>query len=298
MNKEPEGIVTDTIYTEAPDHAANADTGMPHYGAGDLVARVEAALQLAGLGEGVIPWDALAPLDQFHVGGAAATTALAARLRIGPGARLLDIGCGLGGPARHLASVHGCLVTGIDLSRPFIGLAAMLTERTRLSRQVRYRVGDATRFPAEPEGFDLAWMQHVAMNIADRRGLYSAIRAVLRPGGRLAIYDVIAGEGGPLQFPVPWARDPVDSFLASAEATREALGAAGFAILDWADVTDAGLKWIEAQATAGRNRPDYLQALALPLVMGPDFPVMAANLGLNLRERRVRLLQAVAERPS
>ena len=290
--------MADLIKADAPDHAARADEGTPHYGAGDLVAQVEDALRLAGLGGGVIPWDALAPLDQFHVGGAAATTALAARLGIGLGVRLLDIGCGLGGPARHLASVHGCMVTGIDLSRPFIDLATMLTERTRLSQQVRFRVGDAMRLPAEPERYDFAWMQHVAMNIADRRGLYSGIRTVLRPGGRLAIYDAIAGEGGPLQFPVPWARNPADSFLASTEATREALEAAGFAILDWADVTDAGLKWIEAQATAGRNRPDHLKALALPLVMGPDLPAMAANLGRNLRERRVRLLQGVAERPS
>lgn len=289
--------MTDPIKADVPDHVATADEGAPHYGAGDLVARVEDALRQAGLAGGVIPWNALAPLDQFHVGGAAATTALAARLGIEPGFSLLDIGCGLGGPARHLASVHGCSVIGIDLSRPFIDLATMLTERAGLSHRVRHMGGDALHLPFEPERFDLAWTQHVAMNIVDRRGLYSSIYNVLRPGGRLAIYDVVAGDGGAVQFPVPWARDPADSFLFSADATRAALEASGFGILNWADVTDAAVDWATAQAAAGQDRPDRLKALALPLVMGPDFPDMVANLGRNLRERRVRLLQAVAERP-
>lgn len=268
-----------------------------HYGTSDLVAQVEDALRQAGWGDGPIAWDALAPLDQFHVGGIAATTALAARLGIEPGSSLLDIGCGLGGPARHLASVHGCAVTGIDLSRPFVDLATMLTGRARLSHRVRHVAGDALHLPFEPGRFDLAWTQHVAMNIADRHGLYSGIYNVLRPGGRLAIYDVVAGDGGEVQFPVPWARDPADSFLISADVTRTALEASGFAIQDWADVTDAAADWTKAQAAAGQDRPDRLKALALPLVMGPGFPDMVANLGRNLRERRVRLLQAVAERP-
>lgn len=268
-----------------------------HYGTSDLVARVEDALQQAGLGDGLIAWDALAPLDQFHVGGIAATTALAARLGIEPGSRVLDVGCGLGGPARHLAFVHGCSVTGIDLSRPFIDLATMLTGRAGLSHRVRHVAGDALHLPFEPGRFDLAWTQHVAMNIADRRGLYSGIYDVLRPGGRLALYDVVAGDGGEVQFPVPWARDPADSFLVSADATRAALEASGFAIHEWADVTDAAAEWTKVQAAASQDRPDRLKALALPLVMGPGFPDMVANLGRNLRERRVRLLQAVAERP-
>lgn len=268
-----------------------------HYGTSDLVARVEDALRQAGLGDGPIAWDALAPLDQFHVGGIAATTALAARLGIEPGSNLLDIGCGLGGPARHLASVHGCSVTGIDLSRPFIDLATMLTERAGLSHKVRHIAGDALHLPFEPGRFDLAWTQHVAMNIADRQGLYSGIYDILRPGGRLAIYDVVAGEGGAAQFPVPWARDAAGSFLLCADATRAVLEASGFAILEWADVTDAAAGWTKAQAATGQDRPDRLKALVLPLVMGPGFPDMVANLGRNLRERRVRLLQAVAERP-
>jgi len=272
-----------------PDPTPVAD----HYGTGDLIAPVQDALRLAGLGDGLIAWNALMPLDQFHVGGAAATADLAGRLGIEPGASLLDIGCGLGGPARHLAAVHGCSVIGIDLNRPFVDLATMLTARTGLSGQVRHMVGDATRLPFEPGRFDLAWTQHVAMNIADRHGLYAGVHAPLRPGGRFAIYDVVAGEGGTPYFPAPWARDPADSVLLTADATRDALEACGFTVLEWRDTTEAGIQWAETQAAAGRARPDHLKGLALPLVMGPGFAEMAANLGRNLRERRVRLLQAI-----
>jgi SAM-dependent methyltransferase len=269
-----------------------------HYGAGDLVARVAAALHQAGFGDGAIAWSELAPLDQFHVGGEPATAALAEKLHIPPGAKLLDVGCGLGGPARHLASVYGCSVVGVDLSQPFVDLATMLTERSGLPVRVRHQVADATRLPFEPQSFDLAWTQHVAMNIADRRALYSGVFRALRPGGRFAMYDVVAGEGGELRFPVPWARDPAASFLMSPAATRAVLESVGFVVLDWTDATEAGLAWSEAQAAARQTRPEHLRPLALPLVMGPEFPAMTANMARNLRERRTGLLQAVVQRPA
>ena len=268
-----------------------------HYGNGNLVQRLEAALRHAGLGEGLIAWEALAPLDQFHVGGRAATAALAARLGITPADRVLDVGCGLGGPARQLAAEHGCSVVGIDLSPAFIEVATMLTARTGLTDLMRFVPGDATQLPFEPGSFDLCWTQHVAMNIAERHRFYAGIHAALRPGGRLAVYDVVAGTGA-LDFPVPWARDPADSALRSMDETRAALEASGFAIREWADVTAAGMAWAEQQAAAGQARPDYLKPLSLPLVMGTDFPAMVANLGRALRDGRVRLLQAVAERPA
>lgn len=263
-----------------------------HYGTEDLVGRVAAVL-----GDAPMTPEALAPLDQFHVGGAAATADLAAKLGIAAGAAVLDVGSGLGGPARYLAATYDCSVTGIDLNQPFVDLAVMLTARAGLSGRVRHVFGDATRLPFEPDSFDYAWTQHVAMNIADRPGLYAGIHRVLRPGGRLAMYDVAAGEAGPLHFPVPWARDPADSFLLAPDATRAVLEAAGFEIVDWVDATAAGMAWFQAQSAAAQARPNRLKALALPLVMGPDFPAMAANLGRNLREGRARLLQGIVRKP-
>jgi SAM-dependent methyltransferase len=275
-----------------PPSSAIAD----HYGTRDLIAGVSEALRAAGFGDGPIAWEALAPLDQFHVRGAAATAQLAERLAIPAGAQLLDIGCGLGGPARHLAAGFGCHVTGIDLNPHYAALATMLTRRTGLADRVEIAQGDALALDFEPARFDIAWTQHVAMNIADRHALYTGIRRVLKPGGQLAIYDVVTGEGGPLQFPLPWARDPAHSFAQTAEGTRAALEAAGFTVAVWADVSDAGVAWFQDQAAA-RAAGVKPPALGLPLVMGPEFPTMTGNLGRNLVERRARLIQAVLRAP-
>jgi SAM-dependent methyltransferase len=271
-------------------------TILEQYGASDFVSRVEAALRQAGLGEGVLPWMALAPLDQFHVGGAAATTALAEKLAIKPGAQMLDVGCGLGGPSRHLASVYGCAVTGIDLNPSLVALATMLTQRAGLADKVTHRTEDAIAMPFQAGSFDIVWTQHVAMNIENRSAFYAEMHRVLRPGGLLAMYDVVAGEAGPLHFPAPWARDPAASFLLTPSATRAVLCACGFEIVEWVDATEAGQAWFEAQAAAARDRPERLRPLALPLVMGPDFPIRTANLRRNLLEGRARLLQAVVRR--
>ncbi len=266
-----------------------------HYGSDDLIETVTEALRDAGLGEGTLTWQALAPLDQFHVRGVAATAELADRLALRPGTRVLDVGCGLGGPARHLVAVYGADVTGIDLNPNYVALATMLTERAGLSARVRHVLGDALALAFEPESFDVVWTQHVAMNIADRQALYGGIRRVLVPGGRLAIYDVIAGSGL-LHFPVPWARRPDMSFVVSESDMKQVLERVGLGIDGWSDVTDAAVAWFQAHQKDGAGRAPPPR-LALPLVMGPEFPAMTANLARNLAEGRARLLQAVLRRP-
>ncbi len=172
----------------------------------------------------------------------------------------------------------------------------MLTRRADLADRVTHVTGDATTLPFEPETFDLAWTQHAVMNIENRHALYASVHRALRPGGLFAMYDVIAGDSGPPRFPVPWARDPEASFLLTADATRDVLEACGFEIVAWIDATDSGRAWFAAQSVAAQSRPETLRPLALPLVMGPDFPARAAKLGRNLQEGRVRLLQAIARR--
>jgi SAM-dependent methyltransferase len=270
-----------------------------HYGQGDISARLQEALKGAGLGEGrLLPSD-LAPLDQFHTRGLAATVELAQALDIRPDAEVVDVGSGLGGPSRYLAATFDCRVHGIDLSPAFVAAAAYLAERVGLAGKVTYDCGDAQAMPYESGRFDLAWTQHVAMNIADRARLYGEVHRVLRPGGRFAIYDVVAGQGGPVHFPVPWSRDPTTSFLVAPTDMRSALEHAGFRVVDWKDSSEAGIAWFAEQRkaraaaqVAGAPPP----ALGLHIAMGPDFANMSANLGRNLSERRIGLIQAVLER--
>jgi SAM-dependent methyltransferase len=264
-----------------------------HYGAESLLASIDLALRRAGFGDRNIGWADLAPLDQFHVRGLGATRELAEELGIDQGAKVLDVGSGLGGPARFLAATYGCHVTGIDLSKPFVDAAQMLTERAGLSDRVAFRQANALNLPFADESFDHAWTQHVAMNIADRSAFYASMRRVLRPGGCLAIDDVVAGDGGPPIFPVPWARVPENSFLLTPEAMREAVAGAGFAEVSWADKTDAALAWAAEMQTKREAKPT---PLGLHIVMGPQFAEMAANLGRSLQEGRVRLVQAIMAR--
>jgi sarcosine/dimethylglycine N-methyltransferase len=111
----------------------------------------------------------------------------------------------------------------VDLSEPFVDAARYLTERTGQSGQVTFQCASALDLPFDDGRFDAVFLQHVAMNIADRMRLYGEIRRVLNAGGRFATYDVVLLSGAP-HYPVPWARTPDTSFLLSAPATRAATG--------------------------------------------------------------------------
>ncbi|MGI4953793.1 MAG: class I SAM-dependent methyltransferase [Janthinobacterium lividum] len=269
--------------------------GASHYGGDGLTDRITTALAEAGLlGRRLSPAD-LAPLDQFHTRGMAATVELAAAAHIAATDTVLDVGSGLGGPSRTLASTFGCSVTGIDLAPSFVEAAGMLSELAGLADRVRYRCADALAMPFADASFDVAWSQHVAMNIADRAGLYAEIHRVLKPGGRFATYDVVAGSGEPLHVPVPWSAGPDTSFLLRADAMRDILERQGFRVENWVDRTADAVAWVgqqQARAKVGAGGP----TLGLHLAMGPEFPRMAANLGRNLLEGRVGIQQAVLVR--
>ena len=263
-----------------------------HYRTTGLTERLKTALTAFGADEQRLTPQQLAALDQFHTRGLAATVELAKLAGINADMSVLDVGSGVGGPARLLAETYGCRVTGVDLSEPFVDAARYLTERTGQSGQVLFEPASALELPFDDGRFDVALLQHVAMNISDRTRLYREIRRVLKSGGRFAIYDVVLNSGDP-HYPVPWARTPATSFLLTAAATREAIEPAGFRTLAWQDDSAAANAWFAQLREAGPPPSPNLG-----VVMGPDFAQLATNLGRNLMEGRLGILTAVFEAAS
>lgn len=227
-----------------------------------MPARIEKALLEAGLGSGPIEWSKLATLDHFHVRGLAATKELAQSLGLTGGESILDVGSGLGGPARYLAAVHGCHVTGIELTSAFVEIAGRLSLRTGLSGLVNFIQGDALELPFPPNTFDHAWTQHVAMNIPEKERLYTGIHRVLKSAGRLAIYDLVKGEVEPVIYPIPCVREASISFIVSAAEMTQTLSAAGFREVSRADTTDLASSWF-AELLIAQQRPALLSPLNL-----------------------------------
>jgi ubiquinone/menaquinone biosynthesis C-methylase UbiE len=232
------------------------------------------------------------PIDEFHIRGRAATLELANRLHIPPGASVLDVGSGLGGPARTIAAEFDCHVTGVDITKDFCEAARAISCWVGMSDRVTFTQGDATALTLDPASFDGAITIHSAMNIERKDAMYAGIRAALKPGGRLGIYDVVQGEGGPVIFPVPWAGDRSISHLATPAQIRNLLHRTGFSIEDEIDSTDLGSAWFEARLE--RLSTSGTSGLGSHLFLGTDYLAMVRNQVRNLMERRIRTVMYVA----
>lgn len=256
-----------------------------HYTSGDLLARLEARLREDGSDPARPTFEALAPYDHFHGRGVEATEDMASRLRVAATDQVLDVGSGLGGPARYFARRFGCRVSGIDLTAEFCDVARRLTSLLGLSGRVSLQQGDALRMPFGDAAFDGAYSMNVSMNIEDKRALYREIHRVLKPDGWLVLSEVVQGPGGEPAYPAPWARTAATSFLATADETRANLAASGFTIEGERDTTEAALAYgarSRARVEAGDKPPHR----AVSLILGPLAEEAVANTGRALRERR------------
>jgi SAM-dependent methyltransferase len=258
-----------------------------HYGRGRLEETILAAVAREGKDpENLIAVD-LAAVDEFHVGGLEATQELAAQMELRAGMRLLDVGSGLGGPARYFAAEHGCRVTGIDLTEEFVRVGRSLTKRTKLDGLVELRQGSALELPFEANTFDGAYMLHVGMNIADKAGIFREVRRVLKAGGLFTIYDIMRNrEGrtgdGAIRYPVPWASSEETSFVVSVKDYRDALQGAGFRAAPERGRREFAIAFTErVMARMAQGGPP---ALGLHLLMGEKAPMMAGNMLAMMKE--------------
>lgn len=265
-----------------------------HYGSADLTQRIRSALMKAGKNLDSLTLEDLAPLDQFHTRGLAATRELIAFAGIEPRSRVLDVGSGLGGPARVLALEKNCHVTGVDITKEFCDAATQLSKWTKLEQATEFRHGDATALPFADQRFDLVMTIQIQMNIADKRRFYGEIFRVLKPGGRFFFQDIMAGSGGAIHLPVPWATRREMSHLISADALRETLNEVGFRIQALDDMSEEALAWRKKQPAAAGLAPSVL---GIHVVMGEQFALMQSNQVRNLEERRVTFVRGALSRP-
>jgi ubiquinone/menaquinone biosynthesis C-methylase UbiE len=265
-----------------------------HYGSGgDLAEKIAQGLQDSGKNLDELKTVDLSAIDEFHFRGRKATLQLAEKMKLNENARVLDIGSGLGGPARTLAEEYGCHVIGIDLTKTFCDVAGIMSNWVKLSEQTEFLQEDATNLPFGNNQFDAAMTIHVAMNIAAKDKMYEQARRVMKPGGIFALYDILQGEGGEALFPAPWARESSISHLVTPDEMKKLLSDAGFRILDIHDSTDESLDWIETRTSAmTQEKSDFV---TIGILFGDDFPNMIRNQTRGLKERRIRTVSYICE---
>lgn len=262
-----------------------------HYGGARLREEIEQALREAGIALDAVTTRDLAPVDEFHSRGRRATRELAALAAPTATEQVLDVGCGLGGPARYLAQHHGCQVTGIDLTPAFCDVANWLNALTGLDSLVTVHQGSATQLPFADASFDLVWTMQMQMNIEDKQRLYAQIHRVLRSGGRYVLQELCAGEGGECHYPTPWASHSDISYMVSADMLCAEVQSAGLRTVQWTDTTTDALAWYEQQQK--RNSATASSPLGIHLTMGERADDKRANVVRNYREGRLRQVMGV-----
>ncbi|NQV84420.1 MAG: methyltransferase domain-containing protein [Rhodospirillales bacterium] len=264
-----------------------------HYGDSGLITRIFAGLEAAGADLNNLTPEDLSPVDEFHLGGRKATIHAVSKLPLNKDSHVLDIGCGIGGTARFIASETGCRVTGIDLTPEYISTAQILNSRTGLADQVTCEIANALNMPFDEATFDVATTFHVAMNISERGKLYSEIARVLKPGGVFCLYDIMKKGDEPIDFPVPWAHSAATSHLTTPDEMLVHLEAAGFEVEEVEDRTNFALEVIKQGLAARTEGPP---PLGVHLLMGAGAPEKVKNTRNNVQAGRMAPVQMIARR--
>jgi len=261
------------------------------YGDRDLGKRILDRLKDFGVDTENLTQEILAEVDHIHGGGYANTIDHCSLADLATDMAVLDIGCGIGGPARYIANKFGCRVVGIDLTEDYIDVAAMLTRRCGLDGRVNFKFANAVDLPFVDDSFDAAFSLNVTMNIEDRSGFYAEVARVLRPGGQFVLSELGRGTGGDPYYPLPWARDASYSFLVTPDELRAGLEEAGFSIEHWIDEA-------QRRKQAGGRVSEGTSILppgeGMKIVRGADYTDRQANSGKSVMENRLTNVRLVA----
>lgn len=267
-----------------------------YYGLDNLTQKILTVLTEHGFDIENLTRENLFTFDEFHIRGLEATNEMIELAGVQSGMEILDIGSGIGGPARTLAASCDCHVTGIDLTEEFVAAAKELSARVGLAGKNTFVVGSALELPFDDGEFDLVWLQHVNMNIPDKRTLLAEARRTLRPGGKIAFYEILAAsDGAHPEYPAPWASHREISFLETGDTIRALAREVGLREDSWRDVTELSAQWF---ATMLSGPPPDKPRLTLSLINGSDFLSKARNVLAALEDGRLNVAQAIFTRPS
>lgn len=236
----------------------------------------------------------LAAMDELHIGGRKATLRLAAKADLSKTNTVLDIGSGIGGPARGLAANFECNVTGLDLTEEYCQIARLLTQTVGLENKVVFKQGNALDMPFAEKSFDTVWSQHCSMNIENKVLYYEEIFRVLEKEGRLIIHDTLAGSATPLDYPVPWANHPDLSFLDTQSEMQSILIKLGFKQQYWQDKTEEAITFY--QKLIAVTQKGKMPVLNVKLILRADPVVLAENMIKNLTEGRLNVIEAIYQK--
>ena len=264
------------------------------YQRGNLLEKINSSLNAVGKELSSINSDDLIFMDELHIGGRKASRDLAKTASFESGTSVLDVGCGIGGPARMLAEEFGCSVTGLDITEEFCSTAEELTRAMGLASKVKFINANALDMPFSPGEFDAVWTQHCSMNIKDKPLLFSEFSKVLRKKGKLVIHDITAGPNPPVEFPVPWAKEQSVSFLITEDEMLSILENSGFKTIHRKNISEQALNWFKGQNKPPSNTKP--PPLTQKLVYGDTLKKIVSNMRKNLEEERIGVVEAVLEK--
>ncbi|MDQ7727569.1 methyltransferase domain-containing protein [Halomonas sp. SpR8] len=236
----------------------------------------------------------LAPLDQLHIGGVAASTRLLERLDPTTHGKVLDIGAGLGGLMRQGAAL-GFQLTGLDITHGFSALNKALSSRVNqpAAPLLTWVTGNASALPFADNSFDAVLFQHSLMNMADAAKAITETRRVLRPGGQVVMHEVVSGPNvAQLRYPVPWATSTEHSHLITLVELTRLLEAGGFTVEHAEDWSQIALEWRQRQRQ--KEQAPRQAVLSPQWVFGERFLIMGKNLVDNLAEGAIKVVEIQA----
>lgn len=266
-----------------------------HWAREDVYQLIVSALKRASKPLDGLTIEDLAPVDHFHARGLPATVDLADRLPVRAGQHIVDIGCGLGGPARYMAKRFDCRVSGVDLTPPFVEAANKLSALVGMRDRVKIQQGDALHLPYADASFDGGYSQHVTMNVADRAAFFGEAYRVLKPGAFFALTEHGRGPVDGRHYPLPWSVDGSGEHLASPLETRAFLEGAGFEAIE---IEDTGPKYLAAyHAVIERAEKGEMPPLGIHILLGETALQKARNSARNIEEQRQHPIQVICRKP-